>query len=146
MDTLPKIPKEFTEDSWTHAIIRKGYVRRGYIAERTGLYPELRFVFSPMLPEQVDEMEHAVGLLRKPKDASAVIARTLAGKIKAWSLAEPINEASLRSMGHELLNRLRMIVCMRFATDTDPLWEDETNEFKTVDELLGESSEPSDSD
>lgn len=138
MSALPKIPAEYQEDSWTNAIIRKGFVRRGYIAEKPNLYPELRFVFSPMLPEQVDEMEHAVGMLRKPKDAAAAVAKVLATKIHAWSLDDKVSEASLRCLGCEQLNRLRLIVCMRAPTDTDPLWEDETNEFKSIDELLGE--------
>ena len=146
MDALPKIPGEFKEDAWTQAVIRKGFVRRGYIEQRVGLYPAVRFVFTPMLPEHVDEMEYAIGNLKNPVQATGVVATHLTRRLKAWSLDEPINEINIRSLGNALLDRIRLIVSMKLPTDIDPQWEDETSEFKGIDELLGESLESSVSD
>lgn len=140
METLPKIPAGMQEDNWTHAVLRKGFVRRGYIAEKVGLYPELRFVYQPLIPEVVDEMEYAVATLKKPHHASAKIAAFIVPRLKSWSLEEKIDEVSVRSLGDELFSRLRQIMCQRLASDIDPLWEDETSDFKPVDELVGESS------
>lgn len=143
METLPKIPAGMQEDNWTHAVLRKGFVRRGYIAEKPGLYPAVRFVYTPLLPEQVDEMEYAIATLKanQQKQATAKVAAALLPRLKSWSIEEPISELNLRSLGDELLSRLRQIMCQRLPSDIDPLWEEETNDFKSVDELLGESSE-----
>lgn len=143
---LPKIPAGFQESSWDQAVIRKGFVRRGYIEAKEGLHPDLRFVFTPMLPEEVDQLEDAVTRAAKAFHASSIIAKELATRIKSWSLDDPINEGSLRSLGMAMFLKLRVIVCLRQASDIDPLWTKETSEFKSIDELMGESLQPLGSD
>jgi hypothetical protein len=148
METLPKIPSGLTEDSWEQPLIRKGFVRRGYIAERLGLHPAVRFVYQPMLPEEADRMAYEVGQLAgdKAAQASSKIAKRLIHHVKSWSIDGMINEANFRSLGDTLLNRIRVIVAQQGASDIDPLWQEETEDFKSVDQLLGESLEPSPSE
>jgi hypothetical protein len=53
------------------------------------------------------------------------------------------------SLGDAQLMRLRTIVCQIAPSDQDPLWdssETEESAFKSVDERLGELSEPSPSE
>lgn len=144
MDMLPKIPKDCKEDTWQEPLIRKGFVRRGYIAERTGLHPAIRFVYQPLLPEITDEMTDKVGSLGagRGKESTAIVASFLVKHLKAWSIEHPVTELNIRQLGEALLNRLRTIMCQLAPSDIDPLWAAETSDFKSVDELLGESSEP----
>lgn len=144
METLPLIPKDFKEDNWKQPLLRKGFVRRGYIGERPGLYPDVRFVYQPMLPEVNDEMTAKISQLpnNRANQANAIIASYLVRYIKTWSLDDKITELNLRMLGETLMNRLRVIVGQIGPSDIDPLWEDETESFKSVDEMLGESLEP----
>ena len=139
MSVLPKIPASFQEQSWSDGIIRRGYVRRGYVAEVPGLHPELRFVFEPLLPEPADELDMAMARAKSPGAAVMVVVKKLTLLVKAWSFDEPISEMAMRTLQPSMLNRLRLIVCGRGATDLDPLWTPETDgdPYEPIEETLG---------
>lgn len=136
---LPKIPDGAEEQSWSDAVIRNGFVRRGFISEVQGLNPELRFVFVPMMPETVDEFEDRVTRAKSAAAGTATVGREIAKRLKAWSLSEEISEKTVRSLGYAVLNRLRLIISGRGATDLDPLWDDgpQDDDYEPIEEQVG---------
>jgi hypothetical protein len=138
-EVLP-LPAGTKEQSWRDGIIRAGFVRRGYISEMPGLHPELRFIYLPMMPETTDDFEDRVARAKSPGAGTATIGREVASRLRVWSFDEEINEKTVRSLGYALLNRLRLIISGRGATDLDPLWERPADEdYESIEEQLGKS-------
>lgn len=137
---LPPIPKDVQgEQSWQDAVIQSGFVRRGYIEEVPGLNPEVRFVYSPMLPETASELSDRMAMAKSAAAGKAVLGRELSRRIKSWSLEEQINERTMRSLEFAIQNRLRLIVTGTGQTDIDPLWDEGPSEddYEPIEDQVG---------
>ncbi len=138
---LPAIPDGKQVSFWTDTLIRPGYVRRGYCEESAGLYPELRFVYSPMLPEEVSQFMQGLAQVSDERVATQKVATLVSERLVGWSLNDEISYAHCSCLPRVLLQKLQNIIYGMFPTDIDPLWSSEDTEDAQAHpfDLMGKS-------
>lgn len=107
--------------SWEDGLIVDGFRQDGYIAPVEGLYPELRFVFTPMFPEEV-EVAHGQMASKPALEASILQARAIAKALASWNFSEgKPSENQVRRLRFAQQNKLFKIVSGQIPSDPDPV-------------------------
>jgi hypothetical protein len=105
----------------TSHLIDDGYDYQGYIAERPGIHPALRFRYRPALPEEREEVTRHTG-----RSFILEVTDLLGGKLTAWEIRDrqgkprPVSGDTLRRVQPELLQAIIGIVLGWRASDPDP--------------------------
>ena len=146
--SLPKVPHDKQVASWQEPLLLPGYVRRGYIEERTGLNPAIRFVYDPMLMEDVQAFQDRLAEAQSESAAVVMVAALLAERLFSWSCKEKLDSVHIRMLPKAVLQRIKAIVEGSVATDIDPLWpksSDAESHITHPHEIVGKSQELSSS-
>lgn len=121
--------------SWRDSLILKGFRQRGYLAESKGQHGAISFVFTPMVPEEVEPMI-AKSDKADPKLYAQEMATILHSKLESWSLGEgkPTLD-QIRQLRYRPFNRVYQIIAGLAASDPDPAGESD-EEIKSKFEPL----------
>lgn len=111
--------KENDLGSWAQGLITDGFKQRFFIAAAPGLYPELRGVFTPMLPDAVNVADDEIQK-SEPDRLATTLAKYLSAHVHEWSFTEGRPTAQhFRRMRPGQLNKLYRIVSGKIPTDLD---------------------------
>lgn len=127
------------------AFLEDGYTAKGYLKAVPQLYPEVRFTYRPILPEQRAAFVEAV---RKAKDGPGAERRTaaiLAKHLLTWDVTD--SKGDTVSITGDRILRLRwalydrLVAVVLYGTeggDVDPSWTDaEKDAADAADDLGG---------
>ncbi len=126
-------------------IIRDGYTRKAYIEPVERLHEELRFDYRPMLGEEVETIEQAVGNAESKAKGNLIACHSLAKQIQSWSEVDEIGEAvpvsaeNVRRLQPTL--RIVLYLIVSGARATDPIPSSTPNEDDAYITSLIEESE-----
>lgn len=104
-----------------------GWTMRGYLAGVANVHPPFRFAYRPCTPPERSVILQALDG-KSPQETDAILAKTLAARLKSWSIsktpggdAAPITPAFLLRLFPGIFLRLCAIVIYGSqAPDTDP--------------------------
>ena len=122
-----------------------GYTRKGYIKGVDNHYGSVAFEYRPMLPEERDDILHAVRT-SPPGRWGLAMRQALASKVTSWDVtnpmtgkAVPVELDAVKRLPPDVFDRLFNIVSGSTASDPAP---DATEEEATsyVDDLLKAAS------
>lgn len=104
-------------------LLRDGHTESGCIRPVPGLHAGLRFVYRPMLVEQVGAL--SVQIEKRPEAAEQIAAAAIAKQLISWELTDkdgqplPIKPENLLRLRAPIAYRLRSIVQGLAASDLD---------------------------
>ena len=109
-------------------IIREGMTREGFVDAVARLHGSLRFVYRPMLAEEVDTLNRAI------KDQPAApgvvaLAKAMAAKLVSWSEPETPTADMVRRVQWPVFNRLYAIIAGMAPSDPIPTPADADEDF-----------------
>jgi len=123
---------ENTHKAGTFATIDDGYNEKGFIRERPGMYPDIRFVFRRATGEEAQVFMKRIGDISNNIARDKVGAEFLAKHVSSWDIEHqkghivPLNnETIMNVIKPEIFIELLSIVQGAQASDIDPQWSDE---------------------
>lgn len=105
--------------------IEDGYTQQAFVAALPNVHPALRFKFRPMLAEDRDTINDALGRMDVAASHKAVVG-AMATRIVSWSATKadgtalPVDATSIRALRPRLFDRLYSIISGREGGDSDP--------------------------
>ncbi len=126
-------------------IIRDGYTERGYIEAVEGMHESVLFTYRPMLPEDVEFVEHEANKVgADPKKAVQLIAAQVSKQLVSWDQKEadgsdaPTDFETVRRLRYQVLNKLYRIIAGLVASDPKPN-PSEREQREAVDAIIAEA-------
>lgn len=110
-------------------LIDDGTIEDGYIAERKGLHPALRFRYRPMLHWERDVLAVQVGQ-KPPREVDGYFVTTIRQKLVSWDAKDkagtaiPIRDDVIQRLRPALFDRLYNVIAGASPSDPDPARQD----------------------